>query len=205
MLLKLQQNKQHYFYLHTQYFKFMVLMLIKILTQYWLKFFVFQWITFFLSFFHKIGISWISKRERYGKDKSINLNLLKPILKLQKYSFINLQYGDTKDELQDFEKNERIKIHAIQDIDLFNDFESIASLLKNLDLLISVSNSTAHVAAALGVPTWIIKPKNHATFHYWNQPKNTTPWYPSVKLYSYFDGWKKTIEMVKNDLEKKFI
>ena len=153
----------------------------------------------------KIGISWISKRERYGKDKSINLNLLKPILKLQKYSFINLQYGDTKDELQDFEKNERIKIHAIQDIDLFNDFESIASLLKNLDLLISVSNSTAHVAAALGVPTWIIKPKNHATFHYWNQPKNTTPWYPSVKLYSYFDGWKKTIEMVKNDLEKKFI
>ena len=81
-----------------------------------------------------------------------------------------------------FDKN---KINIIEKIDLYNDFESIAGLLCNLDLFITVSNSTAHLAGALGVPTWLIRPRNHAVFHYWNQPKELTPWYPSLKLFSY--------------------
>ena len=74
------------------------------------------------------------------------------------------------------------KIKTIANIDLFNDFESIAALLKNLDLFITVSNSTAHLAGALNVPTLLIKPKSFAIFHYWNQPKDSTPWYSSIKL-----------------------
>ena len=55
-------------------------------------------------------------------------------------------------------------------------------MLKNLDLFVSVSNSTAHLAGALGVKTLLIKPFNHATYHYWNQPSLKTPWYHSVEL-----------------------
>ena len=61
-----------------------------------------------------------------------------------------------------------------------------------------------HLAGALGVETWLIKPKNHASFHYWNQISNRTPWYGSVKLY---DGNKKPNKIFKNiktDLLKKF-
>ena len=152
----------------------------------------------------KIGIAWRSKRELLGSDKSINLELLLPILKINKFSFINLQYGDTLDEINDFKKKNNINIVTLKDVDLYNDFESISALLINLDLFITVSNSTAHLAAALGVPTWLIKPKNHAVFHYWNQPTNSTPWYPSVKLYPYFEGWKKTIQEIKQDLINKF-
>ena len=47
----------------------------------------------------------------------------------------------------------------ISDLDLYNDIESCMGLLKNLDLFISVSNSTAHIAGALGVKTLLIKPK----------------------------------------------
>ena len=54
---------------------------------------------------------------------------------------------------------------------------------KNLDLFITVSNSTAHLAGALGVKTILIKPFNQATFHYWNQPTNKTPWYSNVELF----------------------
>ena len=89
-------------------------------------------------------------------------------------------------------------------IDLFNDFEKIAALLKNIDLFITVSNSTAHLAGALGVPTWLIKPKNHAVFHYWNQPKNQTPWYNSINLFEYKDSWAETINQIKNEFYKKF-
>lgn len=153
----------------------------------------------------KIGISWRSKNETYGIDKSIDLNLFKTILELDQFSFINLQYGDTTKELYNFKKKSNIDIINIDEVDLFNDFESIAALLKNLDLYIAVSNSTAHLSAALGVPTWIIKPKIHAVFHYWNQPNNITPWYPSVKLFSYKNGWEETIQEIKKELLKKFI
>ena len=89
-------------------------------------------------------------------------------------------------------------------IDLFNDFESIAGLLSNLDLFISVSNSTIHLAGALGVPTWLIKPINHATFFYWNQPRNQTPWYSSIRIFSSSSNYKETILKIKNQLVKEF-
>ena len=70
----------------------------------------------------------------------------------------------------------------LEGLDLFNDIDSISSLLKSLDVFISVSNSTAHLAGALGVKTILIKPENFAVFHYWNQKTDNTPWYPSVRL-----------------------
>ena len=152
----------------------------------------------------KIGVAWKSKREIIGEDKSISLDLLSPIFKLRNFTFINLQYGDTKKEIKDYSTKNNIKIYTIEEIDLFNDFESIAALLKNLDLFITVSNSTAHLAGALGVETWLIKPKNHALFHYWNQPKNKTPWYPSIKLFEYEKDWINTIKKIKSKLIEKY-
>ena len=63
-----------------------------------------------------------------------------------------------------------------------NDNPNRKLTLKNLDLFITVSNSTAHLAGSLGVKTLLIKPKNHAVFHYWNQPGNITPWYKSINF-----------------------
>ena len=157
---------------------------------------------------YKIGVSWRSRTDTtlLGPAKSLNLNLLLPILKMNQFTFINLQYGDTVKEINNFYSDTKIKIHTIKEVDLFNDFESISALAKNLDLFITVSNSTAHVSAALGVPTWVIKPKNHSVFHYWNQPNDTTPWYSekSIKLFSYKDGWTKTVENLKEEIIKKF-
>ena len=74
------------------------------------------------------------------------------------------------------------KLITLDNIDLKNDFEKISALLCSLDLFITVSNSTAHLAGALNVPTILVKPRSFAIFHYWNQPKNSTPWYSSIKL-----------------------
>ena len=147
-----------------------------------------------------IGISWKSKNKTYGADKSLDLVFLKPILEISECIFVNLQYGETKQEIKDFFKKTKIKILNIDEVDLFNDFESIAALLKNLDLLISVSNSTVHLAGALGVETWVIKPREHALFHYWNQPNNKTPWYKSVKLFPFEKNWESTIKIIKENL-----
>ena len=71
-------------------------------------------------------------------------------------------------------------------------------VLKNLDLFVTVSNSTAHLAGAIGMPTFLIKPPNHATFHYWNQKNEKTPWYNSIKL---FDN-KNAIQKIKEEIIK---
>ena len=65
---------------------------------------------------------------------------------------------------------------------MFNNFVGLANLLSNLDILVTVSNSTAHLAGALGVKTLLIKPANHASYHYWNYPDNNTPWYKSIRM-----------------------
>ena len=67
-----------------------------------------------------------------------------------------------------------------------------------MDLFVTVSNSTAHLAGAVGVPTFLIKPPNHATFHYWNQKNEKTPWYNSIKL---FDN-KNAIQNIKKEIIK---
>ena len=130
---------------------------------------------------YNVGISWKSFNNRYASDKSLHLNDFKDIFKLPNCNVFNLQYGDVGDEINIF-NNKKNEILNIKDLDLYNDFEGIASLLKSLDIFITVSNSTAHLAGSLGVKTLLIKPDNYALFHYWNQKNNKTPWYNSVEL-----------------------
>ena len=49
-------------------------------------------------------------------------------------------------------------------------------------VLVGAAGMAAHLAGALGVKTLLIKPANHASYHYWNYPDNNTPWYKSVKM-----------------------
>ena len=150
----------------------------------------------------KIGISWKSKREFLGEGKSLDLNYMAPLICNNNFDFINLQYGEAEDEIKKFEKKYNKKIHTIPDIDLFNDFEKITALLQNLDLFISVSNSTAHFAGAANVKTWLIKPRSYALFHYWNQPNQNTPWYPSIKIFDQYDDPTKLIEILDIKIKK---
>ena len=106
--------------------------------------------------------------------------------------------------MEAFNKNLKTQIITFDNIDAFNDFESMSALLTNLDLLITVSNTTTHLAGALGLETWLMKPYNHATFHYWNHPNNQTSWDSNMKLFSFNLDWKKTIQEIKKELMKKF-
>jgi len=153
----------------------------------------------------KIGISWKSFREKItiSNAKSVYLKDLLPIINIPKISLINLQYGNIKDDLQKFNDNKK-QIITIDDVDLSNDLESVSKLLVSLDLFISISNTTAHLAGALGVETWLIAPQNHASFHYWNQLENTTPWYDKIKIYKFDQNKEETILKITNDIKEKF-
>jgi hypothetical protein len=60
-------------------------------------------------------------------------------------------------------------------------FEETAGLLEQLDLLITVDTSVAHLSAAMGKPTWIMLP--FAPDFRWLLDRSDSPWYPSVQLF----------------------
>ena len=130
---------------------------------------------------YNIGISWKSFNNRYASDKSLELDDFRNIFKLPNCNFFNLQYGNVLDEINNF-NNKKNKLLTIEDLDLYNDFEGVAAFLKTLDMFVTISNSTAHLAGSLGVRTILIKPSNYALFHYWNQKSNKTPWYNCIEL-----------------------
>ena len=132
----------------------------------------------------KIGISWKSFKNRYSSEKSLSLEDFENVLDIKKTIIFNLQYGDVKEELETFTKKRSHKIITLENLDLFNNFSGLANVLKYLDLFFTVSNSTAHLSSALGVRTILIKPINHASFHYWDYDDGKTPWYKSVNIIS---------------------
>ncbi len=148
----------------------------------------------------KIGISWKSFNNRYAVDKSLKLKDFKNLFNRNDCDFFNLQYGDVNEEINIFNKNSKNNLITIKNIDLYNDFESIACLLKSLDIFVTISNSTAHLAGSLGVRTILIKPENYALFHYWNQKTNKTPWYNTVELIekNKFLNEKKILDILLN-------
>ena len=132
----------------------------------------------------KIGISWKSFKNRYSSEKSLSLEDFENVLNIKNSVIFNLQYGDVNEELENFTKKQTHKIITLENLDLFNNFSGLANVLKKLDFFFTVSNSTAHLASALGVRTILIKPANHASFHYWDYEDGKTPWYKSVNIIS---------------------
>ena len=80
------------------------------------------------------------------------------------------------------------------------DFSETAALISHMDLIIAVDTSTAHLAAALGKPTWILN--RFDSCWRWMHDREDSPWYESVKLYRQGEDrqWEPVLERVARDL-----
>ena len=136
----------------------------------------------------------------YGSLKSLSIKDFEPLFTGERI-IINLQYGDIdSDKRYILNKNKYLKVFS--DLDLFNDIESCMGLLKNLDLFITVSNSTAHFAGALGIPTILICPKKSSTYYYWNTQSSSSIWYKNMKVLGIEKSINETIDLINNILDK---
>jgi ADP-heptose:LPS heptosyltransferase len=144
------------------------------------------------------GISWISKNADHGEGKSLSLEALNPVLHLSGFDFVSLQYGETAEERDAFIQQHGVKIHHVDEIDNQNDLDGLAALIGACDIVVTVSNTTAHLAAALGKPVIVMLPNNDALFWYWHRDSHTTPWYPTVRLFRRSDTgrWEDVIDAV---------
>jgi hypothetical protein len=147
----------------------------------------------------KVGISWKSIINIYGSLKSLSIRDFEPLFTNDRL-IINLQYGNIENDKK-YLSSQKKYFKIFNDLDLFNDIESCMGLLKNLDLFITVSNSTAHFAGALGIPTILICPKKSSTYYYWNTKSGTSIWYKNIKVFGIENSISNTIRQINNIVE----
>lgn len=148
----------------------------------------------------RIGIAWRSARRRVGPEKSIPLGLWAPIMSDRNAKFVNLQYGETETEISAAKAETNADIVTISDLDHFNDIDGLAALIDGLDLVITSSNVTAHLAGALGTTCWVMV--QQVPLWYWGIDGEDSLFYPSVRLFRQrqFGEWGDTIFEVASEL-----
>lgn len=80
-------------------------------------------------------------------------------------------------------------------------FADTAALIENLDLVIAVDTSTAHLAAAMGKPVWLLSRFDGCWR--WLLERQDSPWYPTMKIYRQprFGDWEDVLIRVRQDLQ----
>ncbi len=129
-----------------------------------------------------IGISWRSANPMFGRQKSFDLQHFLPLFRVQGVSWLNVQYGDTAQDIERLQEYQGVTIIRDENIDSLADLDSFAAQLSTLDAVITVSNSTAHLAAALGVPVFLLLPEKKKKLWYWFGEGEFSPWYRSMRI-----------------------
>jgi tetratricopeptide (TPR) repeat protein len=142
-----------------------------------------------------IGLSWSSKNDKKGKDRSVTLEqLISAItgqdhidnrfageIKENRYNFVSLQYGAMTQDLESVQSQFGIEVISYSDIDNYSDIDGLAALIQICDLVVSIDNSTVHLSGALGKKTWVLLP--YSSDWRWGLDSQESNWYPSLKLF----------------------
>ena len=149
-----------------------------------------------------VGLSWFSKMNRVGEDKSVPLREFGPILRLSGTGFVDLQYGDTRDERSAVAKLTSAQLIHVDEVDNELDIDGLAALISACDAVVTVSNTTAHIAGAVGKPVYLLLPHALPTHWYWHIDRDRSPWYPTVRLFRQpaAGDWDSVIRRVAEEL-----
>ena len=144
----------------------------------------------------KVGISWAgSPTQKDDKRRSVKLEQLAPLFDVPNASFFSLQMPVSAEEAEMLEKHNVTNLEP----DLPG-YARTAALVDQLDLVITVDTAIAHVAAALGKPTWILLSADPDWR--WLTDGEESPWYPTARLFRQDDlsSWESVVEHVRQEL-----
>lgn len=128
------------------------------------------------------GISWHSRLSALSDDKSMPLTALRPLFELPGLRFVDLQYGDTTAERALLKAGGGPEVVRIETRDNQRDIDGLAALIDACDVIVTVSNTTAHLAGALGKEVWIMLPHGSGRLWYWQTNRDDTLWYPRAHV-----------------------
>lgn len=140
----------------------------------------------------KVGLCWAGKAYPDPR-RSCPATLLASLARIEGVSWYSLQLG----------WKEVLPLPMNDTIDQIRDFSDTAVLISRLDLVITVDTAVAHLAGAMGKPTWVMLP--HAPDWRWLLEREDSPWYPSMKLFRQPgpEAWEDVVQRIAWSLDSK--
>jgi tetratricopeptide (TPR) repeat protein len=151
----------------------------------------------------RIGIVWAGS-EKHSNDKNRSMLLSEVVAGLRNKLHGEVEFHSLQKQIKDIDLP-YLSILPIQNHaeDLHN-FSDTAALIKQMDLVISVDTAVAHLAAAMGVDTWILPP--HFPDFRWLLKREDSPWYCTVRLFRQPQprDWIAVLEQVVKAFNQRF-
>lgn len=122
----------------------------------------------------RVGLIWAASA--WDARRSVPLELLAPLARLPGVALYSLQWGPEREQLQEHPGLPVADLSAVNQSILDS-----AALMRSMDLVICPDTMAAHLAGALGVPVWLLL--LHAADWRWMAARDTTPWYPAMRLF----------------------
>lgn len=120
----------------------------------------------------RVGLAWSGRQDNpVNCKRSCPFSALAPLLELDGITFVKLQMDSA----------ESTEARMVDLTGQIRDFADTAALMANLDLIISIDTSVAHLAAASGRPTWVLL--SHVADWRWMENRDSCCWYPQVELF----------------------
>jgi tetratricopeptide (TPR) repeat protein len=144
----------------------------------------------------RIGLVWSGRpTHKNDRNRSVKLRALLPLLDIDAV-FVSLQHDLRADDAATLKDQKNI-IHFGDEL---RDFSDTAALISNLDLVISVDTSVAHLAGALSKPVWVLLP--FIPDWRWLLDRDDSPWYPTARLFRQGNNrvWDDAIVRVRDAL-----
>jgi tetratricopeptide (TPR) repeat protein len=151
-----------------------------------------------------VGISWRSVNPGHRDYKSAPLPLWSPLLRVPGVTFVDLQYGDFVADVEEARRMTGAAVIHDDSVDPLTDLDGFAAQVAALDLVISISNTTVHVAGALGVPVWMLLARQTGFLWCWFTEREDSPWYPSMRLFRQKTAgdWTPVFARIRDELER---
>lgn len=143
-----------------------------------------------LPFGLRIGLCWAGNPAHHNdRRRSMPVSALTPIIGAGAQGLVSLQAGPQSSDLA-----KMFGIHSRSS--RLSDFAATAALIAELDLVITVDTAVAHLAGALGIPTWLMLP--HAPDWRWMLHRTDSHWYASMRLFRQDrpGDWNSVVERV---------
>jgi len=156
----------------------------------------------------KIGICWEpgkypSKKGGFMENwRAMPLSFLLPLSRMQNVTLYSLQCVNGMGQLKSLANDFKIRTFGPQFDRLHGSFSDTAAVIKNLDLVITVDTSIAHLAGALGAQVWMLLPL--VADWRWLSDEHKTALYPTMRLFRQheLEDWESVVSRVYSELCK---
>lgn len=148
----------------------------------------------------KVGLVWAGNLHPiHNRKRTIGLAALGPLGACPGVSFYSLQKGSAAQEAQSPPAGMKLTDWSGE----LNDFAETAALIAALDLVITIDTSVAHLAGAMGKPTWVLLP--FVADWRWFVDREDSAWYPTMKLFRQraLGDWSEPVARVAQELSRR--